>query len=917
MRCKFCGSKAIYPYTQHEQATAGRVVAGAIIAGAIGAAAGLAGKNVKGYRCSACGMFSEQPMDFGEEMLINSAVSDAKNGKTVIYERYQEKYANLEFVPVRQVVKQESALLSDEDYDEDDVELLPEAEPVDESIKHSYCPNQYVVGSPVFISNVTIKDDNGTDVLLLEVNNISGKTLRSVYLNITVYDDVGDQIGTSTFAFQGLSAATGEQLPQAKPFSLNTNVAYKVNVVCEKAAFTDDTVWRKEENPTIYSVPEKTELVPESFAQHKYLRVLLAKKGALRVGQKLYYPVVEETHRLCVCGNPAVNGSKCLACGLSEADLQEVMDYDVLIQCRKDVIAKTAKERTEALHSLLQQVQEDKYKEAIRLKTEDTQASCAAAIEIFTSMSGYKDADSLCAACKDRIEKLKVQAEIDRKDRIYAAGKACMTNRAARVENFTAAIAEFKKIPGWKDADEQIAICQQKIEELKAQEEADRKERERKAEIARAEAAVAAKRKKVTIAIVAVAVCVAIAFLVVLNTIIIPNGKYNDAIALMESGKYSDAISAFEALDGYKDSAAMVLQCKYSNGIKLMEAKKYEDAIVIFEELCSYNDSHSQYDTCLTAILDAKYNNALVLMEAGKTVEAAMAFGALGDFKDAREQSFRLWDSFAIRDTIATGYYTVGLRADGTVVAVGQNEDGECNVGAWSNIIAISGGSGHTVGLKSNGTVVAVGANHAGQCNVEGWTDIVAISANAGITLGLKSDGTVVATGNDMYGNCDVSDWSDIVAISANSHSVGLKADGTVVAVGNNAHGQCNVSGWTDIVAVSAGDRQTVGIKADGTVVAVGDNRSNECSVGSWHDIVAIDAEFLYTIGLKSDGSVAWTGRIDHFEEIRDWTDISTITAGSFTIVGIKKDGTIVAAGENDYGQCNVSDWTGIRLPNE
>ena len=40
MRCKFCGSKAIYPYTQHEQATAGRVVAGAIIAGAIGAAAG-------------------------------------------------------------------------------------------------------------------------------------------------------------------------------------------------------------------------------------------------------------------------------------------------------------------------------------------------------------------------------------------------------------------------------------------------------------------------------------------------------------------------------------------------------------------------------------------------------------------------------------------------------------------------------------------------------------------------------------------------------------------------------------------------------------------------------------------------------------------------------------------------------------
>ncbi|MBO5323330.1 MAG: cell envelope integrity protein TolA [Oscillospiraceae bacterium] len=600
MRCKFCGSKAIYPYTQHEQATAGRVVAGAIIAGAIGAAAGLAGKNVKGYRCSACGMFSEQPMDFGEEMLINSAVSDAKNGKTVIYERYQEKYANLEFVPVRQVVKQESALLPDEDYDEDDVELLPEAEPVDESIKHSYCPNQYVVGSPVFISNVTIKDDNGTDVLLLDINNISGKTLRSVYLNITVYDDVGDQISTSTFAYQGLSAATGEQLPQAKPFNLNTNVAYKVEVTCEKAAFTDDTVWRKEENPTIYSVPEKTELVPESFAQHKYLRVLLAKKGALRVGQKLYYPVVEETHRLCVCGNPAINGSKCLACSLSEADLQEVMDYDVLIQCRKDVIAKTAKERTEALRELCMQVQEDQYQKAIHLKEEDTQASCAAAIEIFASMEGYKDADNLCVACKDRIEELKVQAEIERKDHIYAAGKEKMSGRVVRVRDFEDAITEFEKIPGWKDADEQIIICQQKIKELEVKAEADRKERERKAEIARAEAVAAEQKRKKRNTILAI--CAAIlaligVFIYFLVTAIIPDNQYGAGLDLLAEGKFDEAYAIFESLGDYNDSAEQCKEVRYQQALSYWEKKEYEVSNPIFQELGAYKDSEQRIHT--------------------------------------------------------------------------------------------------------------------------------------------------------------------------------------------------------------------------------------------------------------------------------------------------------------------------------
>ncbi|HVO83729.1 MAG TPA: hypothetical protein VMU60_04815 [Syntrophobacteria bacterium] len=33
----------------------------------------------------------------------------------------------------------------------------------------------------------------------------------------------------------------------------------------------------------------------------------------------------------------------------------------------------------------------------------------------------------------------------------------------------------------------------------------------------------------------------------------------------------------------------------------------------------------------------------------------------------------------------------------------------------------MSGGWGHTVGLKSNGTVVAIGRTDEGACNVGGW----------------------------------------------------------------------------------------------------------------------------------------------------------------------------------------------------
>ncbi len=57
-------------------------------------------------------------------------------------------------------------------------------------------------------------------------------------------------------------------------------------------------------------------------------------------------------------------------------------------------------------------------------------------------------------------------------------------------------------------------------------------------------------------------------------------------------------------------------------------------------------------------------------------------------------------------------------------------------------------GASHMVILYSNGTVVAMGDNWHGQCNVDDWTDIVAIATYKNCTAGLRSDGTAVWTGN-------------------------------------------------------------------------------------------------------------------------------------------------------------------------
>jgi alpha-tubulin suppressor-like RCC1 family protein len=68
----------------------------------------------------------------------------------------------------------------------------------------------------------------------------------------------------------------------------------------------------------------------------------------------------------------------------------------------------------------------------------------------------------------------------------------------------------------------------------------------------------------------------------------------------------------------------------------------------------------------------------------------------------------------------------------------------------------VAAGAEHTVGLKSDGTVVAVGRNTVGQCDVGSWRDIVYVAAGHDRTVGVRSDGSLVGAGKNDYGQCDV-----------------------------------------------------------------------------------------------------------------------------------------------------------------
>ncbi|MCR5795888.1 MAG: protein kinase [Solobacterium sp.] len=258
----------------------------------------------------------------------------------------------------------------------------------------------------------------------------------------------------------------------------------------------------------------------------------------------------------------------------------------------------------------------------------------------------------------------------------------------------------------------------------------------------------------------------------------------------------------------------------------------------------------------------------------------------------------------------AGDYHTVALKEDGTVIAAGSNDLGECDVSEWRNIVEISAGDYYTVGLREDGTVNVTGYSIRNEDDAAGWNNIISVAAADEHTLGLKDDGTVAAVGNNDKGQCNVSEWEDIISVSAGDrHSVGLRKNGTVVAAGYNNSGQCDVSDWTDIIAIAAGGYYTVGLKEDGTVAASGRNITGECDVSGWTDIIAVAAGDYHTVGLKADGTVVATGKNDKGAcDVSDWEDIIAVSAGTEHTVGLKADGTLVAVGSSFKHQCNVTE---------
>lgn len=394
----------------------------------------------------------------------------------------------------------------------------------------------------------------------------------------------------------------------------------------------------------------------------------------------------------------------------------------------------------------------------------------------------------------------------------------------------------------------------------------------------------------------------------------------------VSEGSFDAALSLIAQMHAGERVRTLEQQTNYARAAALYAAGDYDAAAQLYYQLGDYEDARGLYaeSRCAMAVkayLEGRENEARYLLldtdGADARVQAA-ALAVTGDQQRAGEllatslfspsvlqqmardkQAVSAARQEHVPHRLAAGYrHSVGLRADGTVIAAGDNEKGQCDVAGWADITEVAAGAAHTVGLRRNGTVAATGDNGYGQCDVAEWTGIRSVAACAYGTFGLRSDGTVVAT--RAYAD-KVSGWHDVTQIAAGAYSAGcLYGQGSMVST----HPGAQLGMGASLFGLSVCGPVSAALLPDGSLFSNCDNAPG------WRSLTRITISQTGMIGVFSDGTCrGYTFRTGQDAALTiDGQVIEAASSGTHHII-LTDDGRVFAFGDNGSGQCDVSDW--------
>lgn len=505
-------------------------------------------------------------------------------------------------------------------------------------------------------------------------------------------------------------------------------------------------------------------------------------------------------------------------------------------------------------------------KAASQKRTAKTEEEFKAAATTYGTIATYRDADALKQECLEL-------AENACKDAIYNKAKSLFGRRS--IPDIEQAINQFKTIPGWKDADEKVVECQQKIELIKREDEEKRIQDKKEKKI---------RTKKIIIGSSIGAAIAAV--LVLLFTVIIPTINYNKADSLLAAGEYEAAMEGFRELN--------------------------------------YKDSYEKYCTAFSELKAGFQNTAEQYLSSGDKIKAAIYYTKAGMPMEAK----KFFDYSSV--LAARQYMTAGITTNGNVY---YQTNYEYDHGAGHEVQGMArilpNADGFT-GLTSSGQIISHGisdidklAGYYGDAKtaVDRWTGIVDFCNDYNNYYALMSDGTVKTYINDYDDELQgTSSWKNTTSIQipdAYRHMlIGIDNDGHVSIAyerDTSSDEKYSVESWGNVVKVCYAYNTLIGLKNDNTLSVAYNSKAGEhldASVLDLNDIVDIVYSEPYLAILHKDGSVSmeligsFTSTKEYIErqkrlyldvikEIESWNGIVALYHDAGGYFGIRYDGTM------------------------
>ncbi len=467
----------------------------------------------------------------------------------------------------------------------------------------------YGIGYPVMVEAGALLKDNKTNdtVLQLQFRNISDKVVKAVSVSIQGYDMFEAVAGEEVpHEYVDLGAKRDDLFGDRQAIILKEPAIKRVGIKLLWVYFADDSTWKPEDEEL--SPIGQTEKLTGYFDE-KQLEQYRADTGA----EGDLKPFIVKDLWYCSCG--AINHAeeeRCHKCGKEWDSLVKHLDKgridSELEEARKTAIYESA--------------------EAERSK--DTVPALNKAIELYGTISGWRDADDKIVLCNSRVDEIVEEKNIKkaqtkkgmkRAGLIAAIAALCVAvvlltinvfipsakyNKAlAKVENgeYMEAIATFEELGDYKDSSEQVinAYYLQGLDLLESGEYQQALESFKKCPLRYEDS-----ETKIKIA------------------------NYNLGLAAVDEGKLDEAAGYFLNASGYEDAKEKFKEVEYNLGVQLLDAGDYKSAKPKLVNADDYSDAKEKlkqvnYNLGLEALNHNRYEEAIENFTAAKDYEGASA----------------------------------------------------------------------------------------------------------------------------------------------------------------------------------------------------------------------------------------------------------------------------------------------------